>query len=257
MVILSREAPLRYYIYISDYKLDMLYEQISPTLRRRLSGELKIDLKLAGLTLTGGEQPDATRMTKLRAIEHHIDKHHHVGDISDPGREFFRGTMDMQWGWLTPREKPLPWDDGQRAREKQGWEQLGCGSELNSPVTMFRGVQRRAQGIDFVLLGGSRRHVLASHAENDPAALLPGGTSMDILLMALEGHVSQLEGFRAARNIANSRAEHAIEAGLYMAMKGPRQCLNFLAVPFGQAEIKVRGGTVHGVIGTPIYVAHG
>jgi hypothetical protein len=56
----ARKAPLRYYIYVSDYKLDMLYEQISPAQRRRISGELDIDLKLAGLTLRGSEQPDAT-----------------------------------------------------------------------------------------------------------------------------------------------------------------------------------------------------
>jgi hypothetical protein len=44
---------------------------------------------------------------------------------------------------------------------------------------------------------------------------------------------------------------------MHMIMKGPRQRLDFLAVPFGQAEFKQRDGIVHGVIGTPIYVAHG
>lgn len=255
MVFHARKAPLRYYIYVSDYKLDMLYEQISPAQRRRISGELDIDLKLAGLTLRGSEQPDATRITKLRAIERYIDKHCHVGDISDPGREFFRGSMDLQWGWLTPRPD-CPCAAGKC--ESIGWGELvNEGNERTSPVVMFRGVQRRAEGADFVLLGGSRIHVLDSGAENNPAALLSGGSLMSALVIALEKNVSQLTFFKPGGHLSHAGPKRAIEAGMHMIMKGPRQRLDFLAVPFGQAEFKQRDGIVHGVIGTPIYVAHG
>lgn len=262
VVTLTREAPLRYYVYISDYKLDMLYEQVSPALRRRISGELTVDLKVASLTLRGNDQPEATRMEKLRVVERYIDKHHHLGDISDPGREFFRGTMDMQWGWLAPREAREDNDRGkgipQDWREEHGWEQLCWGDERISPIVIFRGGQRHAQGVDFVLLGGSRKHALGSGAENDPAALQSGGSLMSHLITALERYVSQLRGFNPREGyLPDMSAKCAIESGLCMTMKGPRQRLNFLAVPYGRHEIKFKNGTLRGVIGTPIYVAHG
>lgn len=260
VVTLTRNAPLRYYVYISDYKLDMLYEQISPALRRRISGELKIDLKLAGLTVRGSEEPEATRMAKLRAVEHYIDKHHQVGDISEPGREFFRGSMDMQWGWLTPREGTRDCICGKRhSSEESGWAAL-CGyDERISPVVIFRGRQRHAQGVDFVLLGGSRKHVLGSGAESEPAALLVGGGSpMPNLVIALERCVSQLQYFDPREGyLPDLIARWNIESGLSMTMKGPCQRLDFLAVPYGRTEIKFKDGTLYGVIGSPIYVAHG
>jgi hypothetical protein len=36
-----RKPPLRYFLYVSDAKLDMLFEQIDPALRRRVGAEAK------------------------------------------------------------------------------------------------------------------------------------------------------------------------------------------------------------------------
>ena len=60
----STEMPtLHYYLYISDSKLDMLYEQIDQKSARRISAELKVDLKLASLTIREASAPDPTRDT--------------------------------------------------------------------------------------------------------------------------------------------------------------------------------------------------
>jgi hypothetical protein len=45
------EPSLRYFVYVSDTKLNNLFDQISPKLRQRLSAEAKVDLKLASLTV--------------------------------------------------------------------------------------------------------------------------------------------------------------------------------------------------------------
>jgi hypothetical protein len=256
---------LRFYIYISDYKLDMLYEQISPARRRRISGELKVDLKLAGLTLRGSEQSEATRMTKLRAVERYINKYHDVGDVSNPGQEFFRGCMEMQWGWLTPQiDKER--GDCRCGQSPRCWISFGhgavCGHGENpSPVVMFRGMKRREGEADFVLLSGSRRHVLGAGAEDDPAAVVLGGSLMSGLVMALEKYVSQLEDFspfRSRLRDGSPGARIAVEAGMFMPMKAaPRQRLKFLAVPFGRADVELKNGILHGIVGTPIYVAYG
>ncbi|WP_035700912.1 DUF7019 family protein, partial [Glycomyces tenuis] len=57
-----RKRPaLRYYLYISDTKLDMLFDQIDPRQRRRLSAEVDVDLKLAGLRLRGADNAAPAR----------------------------------------------------------------------------------------------------------------------------------------------------------------------------------------------------
>ena len=60
------EPELRYFLYVSDAKLEMLFDQIPQKLRQRLSGEAKIDLKLASLTIKDAGQPMATRMSKRK-----------------------------------------------------------------------------------------------------------------------------------------------------------------------------------------------
>jgi hypothetical protein len=93
-----REKRLRYYLYISDTKLNMLFEQIDESLRRRISAEVRVDIKIASLTLNEVPDPGPTRMAKLRIVERFIDANHHVGDFEEPGAEYFRGQMPMRWG---------------------------------------------------------------------------------------------------------------------------------------------------------------
>jgi TIR domain len=94
------KPPLRYFVYVSDTKLEMLFEQIDPKLLRRLSVEAKVDLKLAGLTIRNAEQPTLTRMAKLNVVERYIDRHHEVGALQQPGTQYFRARMPVRWGWL-------------------------------------------------------------------------------------------------------------------------------------------------------------
>jgi Family of unknown function (DUF7019)/Protein of unknown function (DUF2510) len=44
-------SSMRYYVYASDAKIDMLYSQIPPKLLNRVIGELKLDVKLLAVSL--------------------------------------------------------------------------------------------------------------------------------------------------------------------------------------------------------------
>jgi hypothetical protein len=97
----SRNAqPLRYYLYISDTKLNMLFDQIDQGILKRISAEVKVDFKVASLTLREADNPALTRAAKLRIVERYIDLHHNVGTISEPGHEYFRGTADISLAYL-------------------------------------------------------------------------------------------------------------------------------------------------------------
>jgi len=117
------EKVLRYYLYISDTKLDMLFEQINPGVLKRISAEVKVDLKLASLTLRGADNPGPTRTAKLQVVERFIEKHHRVGTIAQPGLEYFRGQMDMEWGWIGEDERGV-WFQG---NDFDDWQYVGLG----------------------------------------------------------------------------------------------------------------------------------
>ena len=223
----SREKqPLRYYLYISDAKLDMLFEQIDRSVLKRISAEIKIDLKVASLTLREADSPAPTRAAKLRIVEHFIDTNHNVGTISEPGGEFFRGQMNMQWGDMT-----------------------------YSAAVCFKGVD--SQGSDGVLLVGSRHHVIG---ETPPPVRVsyssfPRVTST---LMDLVNHSESEDVGSAEREDFDQGAFlHMVWQSLSRqgAFHGlPTQHLHFLAVPL--AEYGYKGEyQLHIVLGTPLYIA--
>jgi hypothetical protein len=215
--------PLRYYLYISDSKLDMLYEQIDESALRRISAEIKVDLKLASLTLRQVDNPAPARTAKLRIVERFIEQHHHVGTIEEPGSEYFRGQMDMSWGWLISDDQP--------------------------------GVVFLGRGTSVVALAGSRRHVLGT----DPRA---GGSisPAPAIIVAFGAHIIPEGPYTEHDHLGFDLYERALSLAKEDLSRGaPTQRLEFLAVPIGEAEMRgwpdpeFKG--LHGVLGTPLYVA--
>lgn len=87
---------MRYYIYISNAKVSMLYDQIPPRLRDNLATELKIDVKLLSTTFREGPQ-EATLQRKLEIVTEYIEKDDQVGTIDKP-KKYFHGIMRLRWG---------------------------------------------------------------------------------------------------------------------------------------------------------------
>ncbi|MEU3622803.1 hypothetical protein BS329_09655 [Amycolatopsis coloradensis] len=240
-----RKPPLRYYLYVSDAKLEMLFEQINPALRRRISAEAKVDLKLASLTLRRADHPHAARMAKLQLVERYIDKRHHVGTIQEPGREYFRGSMPMQWR--------CDWHD----------------------TALFRG----RDSSHVVVLAGSSRHVLGERPAEEDREVRRRSVTPNILPVIAEhifgspGHGQRWRWIqslapRAAGSKDVAAAHDPPEVGLREVARtrlgGPTQHLEFLAVPIihGPATVEREGGDwfgeeedVHAVLATPLYVA--
>jgi hypothetical protein len=232
---------LRYYLYISDAKVDMLFSQIDESVLKRISAEVKVDLKVAGVTLRQKEQPIATRTAKLKVVEQYITKYHSVGTTADPGPEYFRGRMDMQWGWLGAY-----WRDQQPA------------------IVIFRG----REDSNFVALAGSRRHVLGEQA-GDSARHAEAFSALPSIIELVGEHISESpEIARDMRDLRRDRErgddsaargyppEFALNgfAGIHLVV--PPEPLEFLAVRLLESSMSRHGYEgMHGVIGTPLYVA--
>ena len=67
--------PLRYLVYLSDSKIEMLLDQMPVSLRKEMASELKVDLKLLSVKLSRPATlaSAATRLSKLAVVERHLD----------------------------------------------------------------------------------------------------------------------------------------------------------------------------------------
>ena len=85
---------MKYYVYISDAKLEMLYEQIPSFRREKIGYELGIDLKLINLKFSKLKN-ESSRSYKIRMIERFLSRK--TGSILEP-KSYFAGEMDMIFG---------------------------------------------------------------------------------------------------------------------------------------------------------------
>ena len=113
---------VRYYIYVSDSKLDMLSEQIPPPLRQRVAAEPMRRRGLLAVTASRTRSSE-TRTAKLRLVEAYVDQNDLAGTVDDP-KAYFRGSLEMRWA-------PIG----------MGWGQV-------KPTTVFFVGQRRRQCSD-------------------------------------------------------------------------------------------------------------
>ncbi len=91
---------MKYYIYISDTKVDMLYPQIPKSILKKIASTLSIDLKLLGaeISVAGkGNSSDDTRYSKVQIVSEYIEKHLDVGSIDAPST-YLKGKLSMGWG---------------------------------------------------------------------------------------------------------------------------------------------------------------
>ncbi|MFE6743889.1 DUF7019 family protein [Streptomyces tubercidicus] len=85
---------MRYYIYVSRAKIDMLFDQIPRKLLPRLVTEARADLKVVSLSV---QQPrvEPTLYDRLNVVEAHLDREYDIGWMTESGF-WFRGESGMR-----------------------------------------------------------------------------------------------------------------------------------------------------------------
>ncbi len=87
---------MRYYVYISESKVEMLYSQIPPSLLENIAGKLTIDLKLIKTEFS--ESPkEKTLHSKIQIVENYLSEQGLIGDTKSP-KSYIKGSEIMRWG---------------------------------------------------------------------------------------------------------------------------------------------------------------
>jgi hypothetical protein len=219
---------MKYYLYISDAKLDMLYAQMPARIRDRIATEMKIDLKLVSATFSAKDRSES-RYSRLDLVCEYIHRHLSVGTVTESA-PYFEGVVPMQWGAVT-------------------------GADSGS-VVFFGGEQ------DNVVLGlaGSKHHVLGFQGEGMMGF---GGSGLvqhvieqldRSLKGVIEGSGSSRDEFSGTSD-QDSRTLHTVMDAARN-ISGPTQPLEFLAKRLINGQVVGSAREQRTVIlGTPIYVA--
>jgi hypothetical protein len=85
---------VRYYVYVSQAKLDMLFEQIPQKVLPRLVTEAKVDLKVVGVSLQRSGT-ELTRYHRLDIVEEYLAQEYDVGWMTEPSF-WFRGDLGLR-----------------------------------------------------------------------------------------------------------------------------------------------------------------
>lgn len=224
---------MKYFIYISDTKIDMLSSQIPRRLLEQLAVELNIDVKLLGTGIATkiiSNQPEETRYSKLRLITAYVEKHLSVGWIDAPD-SYFKGSLPMRWGVYPERDA--------------------------SPVVVYFG---GASNDTILGLTGSPQHILGNRNTSSTSVLQhvsPSVWALPSLLFILQGEKHIADQMQPPANMSPA---HLVEYATTN-MSGPAQNLEFLAKTLWRGprlkyeHRQQEGNQQYVLLGSPLYVA--
>ena len=214
---------MKYYIYVSDTKVDMLSAQIPESLWDVIAADLELDLKVLKVRLRETAVPD-NRFTRLAAVENYIRRQFNVGTVDLPG-PYFAGTMDMRWAQLGEND-----EDG---------------------VVYFGGQTDKT----LLGLGGSLRHLVGRQHTGNTV----WGSALPYMLAVLTKELNlTVDGEHPEPGMTDNDVEQLALHGVARAtceLKGPTQRLEFLAkrlLPTHETDQDLK---VQALLGTPVYVA--
>ncbi len=212
---------MRYYVYVSDAKLDMLYGQIPATIRSRLVAELKLDIKIMSVSIRERES-EATRYAKLDIVEKYLERNVGISSISEPNA-WFRGRLSLRSGLYR-----------------------------NAPggLTYFSGLHN---GVQLALIG-SARHLIGSPGQTAEIGLTY--SRLPTLFTVL--HRDQAETISPSTGVEQDEIQQAVAETREFAdaLGGLPEPSEFLARRLLYAPVPETDPSVtHVLLGTPLYVA--
>ncbi len=230
MVRLKQASEIKYYLYISDEKLEMLHQQVAPSNEGKKSFDWGLDFHFIKINRKSERQTENSRDDKLKAVIQALDDANLVGTVDNPN-QYFKATLPMKWGMLR--------DWGRPADE--------------SPLVYFGG---RTEKTMFGL-GGSSKHIIgtAGASSTDSRSSAPS-----IVGQILTGLNMASQGWNTAPRLSDEDHHSTYEA-IEWANKNlkwaPEQNIEFYAKTLlsGDHYLARDQEPVKVLLGSPIYAA--
>jgi hypothetical protein len=222
MIRRKRKGPAKHYLYVSDAKLDMLFDQIPKSLGSKISGKVGVDFKVVSVNLVTSKKAPAIRADKLSVVEKYISQSYEVTTtdrVQNGG--YFRGQLAMHWGFIDNEHGAPP---------------------HSAPVVVFKS----SDDSTTLVLSGSRRNVPSSVGD---LREIGSGTALPDIARILTKHVEDV----VIDVIDHDDDIFGKAEGLRL--PGPQQTVEFLATCWTQGDVPVGKDRRRVVIGSPWYVA--
>lgn len=220
----------KYYIYISDAKIEMLLPQIPHELKKKVANEFKLSFKIFEIGHKSESESEDSRSARLQSVVEYLRSGDQVGSVDQPS-EYIEGTLPMKWGpyvLLSPNFQAAD-PNADRARRPTDFVLFGGATEKT-----------------FCGLVGSARHLVGSVASKDGAEDYAGS--------AMPAAMHYLEELASGLGITHSDDTLNSMGSLLDRLRGPAQRLEFVAKRLLEGSVK-SGPRTQCVLASPLYVA--
>jgi hypothetical protein len=233
---------LKYYLYISDTKIEMLYAQIPSSLQKKFALDLNIDVKLlgagVGAALKHTEQEE-TRYSKLKLVLKYLEEQQEIGWLDAP-KDYVQGTLSMRWGLFPEKDKPYSWGPPELARPH---------------IAFFGG----STGRTIVGLAGSPKHVLGYQGAE--TGLQPMASPSVFPYTYLEYLIEKEEGTKFSERDFDYEGKRKRLPQVIKQMRGMESQVEFVAKTLSHTPLREFHAYVQGLpeafvlLGSPLYIA--
>jgi hypothetical protein len=215
---------MKFYLYISDAKIDMLLPQIPHETKKKIATELGFDLKIFKASRKSEEEIEDNRISRLEAVVAFLRDYGNLGSVDEPD-DFFEGDQEMSM-----------------AQDPSG--------------VLFTSLDE-----DLALcLAGSTKHLIGNYAAGNGSAMM--SISMGIY-GALREYEKKGELSDSQQQFDPSIAVHRVAEEFNRDAGVPRQRVEFIAKRLLHKQVSIPdhrnpgkekfGGQV--LLGTPLYMA--
>jgi hypothetical protein len=228
-------ADMKWYLYRSDAKLKMLFQQIAKAGASKKTIEWKMGVPAAGSVSGKSESGDAVdEDDMLKAIIERLEASGQVGTLEAPNL-YIKGVMPMRWGM---------------------YNDLGRRDADQGPLVYFGGLDADAHLL--LALGGSSKHVIGHEGATSTYSRSSTPELVDALCRGIETGQYKPQPWDDKRE-TEDRVYRAIAIAQHY-LRPPTQNLEFLAKTLmvgktydAEQYIGIKDANV--ILGTPLYVA--
>lgn len=225
-------ADMKWYLYRSDAKLRMLFQQIAKTGAKRAI-EWKAGYSGLGLSRKSETDDQVDSDDMLKAVTERLEYDRLVGTLEEPNL-YVKGIMPMRWGM---------------------YNDLGRRDAAEGPLVYFGGLDKDMPML--LALGGSSKHVLGHEGATSTYSRSSTPELVDALCRGIE--TGKFERIHPAEEREESTIYTAIAIAQHY-LRPPTQNLEFFAKTLMEGDITgvemyIGIDKTKVILGTPLYVA--